>query len=102
MESEYRIEFSEAAISDLVSAYDAILRVSGFVPTAEKWYSSIMLRIRSLRVNPNGHLPYLYDGRYRTIHFEKYKIVYGVDEATRSVVVMRVVYARRNLEALVI
>lgn len=69
----------------------------GNIATAEKKYRAIDKQIRSLKYSPERSRIY---GRYYSVKAARYRIIYTVDRKHRTVKVLHVWHAKRNILAM--
>ena len=98
---KYRVTISPLAASDIHGIYDYI-SVELINPVAAgKIAASVEQHCRRLSIFPKGSpVRMLRNGRrYRFSRVGKYVVIYHVDDTLRTVRVDRVLYARRDFEA---
>lgn len=96
MALRYKVVYTNDARADISEIFDGISQVA-WLGSAAKWTNRIINKADSLELFPERGARYWLDDRYRTLRVGKYVIIYSVDKARRSVMVIRVVYARRDL-----
>lgn len=99
MTKKYRVEVTEPAANDILSARDYI--AAGNPAAADRWFSDIEQLISRLETLPFAFevIPEFEDigVEYRHKLFGKYRIIYHVDED--RIIVMRVIHGAQLLDA---
>ena len=95
---KYKVLIFQSAENDLISILDNIAEISGSVRSVEKWHSKIMRTIVSLGYMPERYVKFDFDPRYRLAKVGKYAVFYRVDKEKMRVLVLRIIYARKNLK----
>jgi len=98
LDSEFKVVISDKAWVDYANILNKITEITLFEKSVKKWGILLMNRILSLNFMPNRFAIYEFDKRFRSTHVGKYRIVYYVDEKRNRVIVVRILYARRDLE----
>lgn len=96
MTSIYTVNLTEKAEEDYNEIIMGILEISLWRRSVEKWGNKIMARIESLRLFPEF-------GRktkagYYMVRIGKYRIIYDVLKEEKIVLILRIVYSRKNLD----
>lgn len=92
----YKVIYTIEALGDLDEIFEFLSGVA-WRGSARKWVLRILMKVDALAVFPEGHPRYRFDEECRFVRVGKYIIIYMVDERTRSVRVLRIVYGRRDL-----
>ena len=97
MASIYKVSFTPQAEADLFQIYADISEVA-WPPSAKRWANKILDSAEALALFPEGNPTYEYDTRYHSSRIGKYRIIYEIDDTSKIVSILRIVYARRNLK----
>ena len=97
LNSEFEVIISDRAQEDYYTILTKIAELTLFKKSVDKWANLLAERIFSLNVMPKRFAVYEFDERFRSTHVGKYRIVYLVNDKKREVIIMRIIYARRDL-----
>lgn len=100
MASNYRISFTSEAREDYEQIALGLSEIT-WLPSVIKWADKIANKISSLAVFPEGYPRYDYDDRLRSARVGKYRVIYRVFRKERIVLILRIVYARRDLKKII-
>ena len=99
---KYKVKILPQAEYDLASIGDYISNELSNQLSAQKILSRILAACNSLSTFPHRS-PVFYEHsnkKLRAIHIKNYTIVYHVDDNSRSVEILAVIYSRRDIEKL--
>lgn len=104
MTVEYKVEIVDIASQDISQIYQYIKKYD-CIENAKYVFNQLRETIKKLEILPQrGSQPYeLYEygmTEYREINFKVYRIIYYIDENTKTVTIEMVIDGRRNLNAL--
>jgi toxin ParE1/3/4 len=96
----YIIDFSELAENDLFDILQYITKVLKASASAEKLYEQIIKKIKSVSNNPYS-IPFVKDEvlkskGIRVIHVNNYSVFYILDEINEKMIIIRILYSRRD------
>ena len=94
---KYDVIIMPKALEDLENILDKIAELTYFVGSVKKWSDKILGLILSLDYMPERFPAFWFDSRYRLARVGKYAVLYRVDKEKMRVLVVRIVYARRDL-----
>ena len=97
---KYAVKVSDYVDDDVDAIYKYILKKSFSIHSAEKWIRKIYDRIESLSTWPERYARFRFDDQARITHVGRYSIIYDVYNDIHEVLVLRVVYSRRNVAKL--
>ncbi|MBR2658553.1 type II toxin-antitoxin system RelE/ParE family toxin [Candidatus Saccharibacteria bacterium] len=97
MASTYKIIYTEEALGDIDEIIGYILSVT-WRWSADKWARKFFEKIESLALFPEGNPIYEFDGTCRTTRAGKYSIIYEVNKDRLIVIILRVIYAKRDFK----
>ena len=97
----YNVHISPEAVRDIREIYAYIAYDLEVENSAEQITAEIFAKIFAIKIFPEGYQIYEMEPwqsrNVRTVNARKYKIFYVVNNKTKTVEVLRVLYARRNL-----
>ena len=104
MASDYTFQLTEKAISDLDGIMDYLINTLGQRTAAQRIIDLMDQEIHMLCQYPESGTPvineYIRRSDVRRLVIEKYLLYYIADKENRRIVVLRMVYGRRDLEAI--
>jgi len=102
----YQIEYSEAAIDDMVEIASYISKTLGNPSAAERLAYEITAAAENLAVFPYSkpvyQTPAPLKREYRRLGVKNYTIFYWINELEKQVVIARVLYSRRSFDRLLV
>ncbi|MBQ6410043.1 type II toxin-antitoxin system RelE/ParE family toxin [Candidatus Saccharibacteria bacterium] len=98
MASKYKVILMPRVKDDLVIILDKIAEVSLFSASVKKWNDKILDLAFSLDFMPERFASFQGNLKYRLAKVGKYALLYHVDKDNMRVLVMRIIYARRDLK----
>ena len=96
---EYDINFSNAAFKDLIDIQTYTSSTFGEIQR-EIYQQKLDIGFRSIGSMPTiGHVHPLLSPSLRIFNIEKHMVIYAIDEARRSVNILRIVHQKINLSS---
>ncbi|MBQ7040482.1 type II toxin-antitoxin system RelE/ParE family toxin [Candidatus Saccharibacteria bacterium] len=92
----YNVIVSKKAYEDLDNIYKYIAFEKEDKFAARKNIDGINASLRSLKTFPLGYSVYELHPSFRVIHYKRYKILYRVNKAKKTVTIARVVHSLQN------
>ena len=96
----YDIRITDSAYSDLNAIYAFIKTNSEADYYAKKRITAIEAKILGLSIFPNGYPKFDDELSVRVCHYDKYCIVFSVDDARSIINIVRIFHARQDYSAL--
>lgn len=93
------VEITQRAKSEINRIYSYISNVIGMPGTALNTVDDIIAAIDDLIIFPKRHKPWK-DSGYRFFSVKNYTIFYRIDEAAEKIYVEKIIYSRRDIDAL--
>ena len=104
MASEYSFQFIEKALSDLDEINDYLINTLGQCPAAQRLIDKTEQEIHVICRYPESGAPvtneYIRRSDVRKLVIEKYVLYYFTDKEKQRIIVLRIVYAKRDLETI--
>ena len=101
MALKYRIIYSPSAIYDLDEIYEYIAGEFFSPDTAQRQITRILRAAETLAVFPKMYRVRRKNTSARICPVDNYMIVYSVDDEEHTVNISRIIYSRRNLDAMI-
>ena len=99
LDSKYNIVMTDSAEYDYLDILENIATISLFTRSVEKWADLIAKKIVSLKIMPEQYIVFRKEKHeYRSARVGKYVIIYYINKKNLEVRIVRIVYARRDLE----
>ena len=94
---KYKVIMMPNAKDDLDEILGKIAEISHFAGSVKKWHDKIMDLVDSLDYMPERFPVFRMNRTYHLARVGKYVVLYRVDGENKRILVMRIVYARRDL-----
>lgn len=101
MELRYSITYSPSASRDLDDIHDYIAEKFYSVERANKQVSRIVRAVKTLAIFPKMYRIRRKDKGVRICPVDSYLIIYSVDDENYVVNISRIIYSRRNIDAMI-
>ena len=104
MVSEYSFQFTEKALSDLDEITDYLVNTLGQRPAAQRLIDKTDQEIHVICRYPESGTPvtneYIRRSDIRKLVIEKYVLYYITDKENQQIIVLRMIYGKRDLESI--
>ena len=104
MVSEYSFQFTEKALSDLDEITDYLVNTLGQRPAAQRLIDKTDQEIHVICRYPESGTPvtneYIRRSDIRKLMIEKYVLYYITDKENQQIIVLRMIYGKRDLESI--